>query len=114
MYYFRTALLGSCFKKCRVERSFIFQAMKTSRIVLAAVVALALIVGHFSNASAQTYKRHALVLEGTGTWCGYCPFGAYTLDSLEKSMGEKAVILSFHGPAGYGEPLYHKAIDTLA
>src|SRR3954462_12445029 len=109
MYYFRTALLGSCFRKCRVERSFIFQAMKTSRIVLAAVVALALIVGHFSNASAQTYKRHALIEEGTGTWCHACPPGAWCIDSLEHHFAN-AVAISWHGPSG--EPMYLMAMDT--
>jgi hypothetical protein len=85
--------------------------MKTSRIVLAAVVALALIVGHFSNASAQTYKRHALIEEGTGTWCHACPPGAWCIDSLEHHFAN-AVAISWHGPSG--EPMYLMAMDTLA
>src|SRR5436309_775917 len=85
--------------------------MKTTRVVLAAVVALALLVGHFSNSSAQTYKRHALIEEGTGTWCHACPQGAWTIDSLEKHYSG-TVAISWHGPSG--ETMYIKAMDSVA
>src|ERR1700733_1366869 len=87
--------------------------MKTMRVA-AAVVLAAITIGCFSNASAQTYKRHALIEEGTGNWCGYCPYGAFTIDSMIAEMGENLVAISWHGPNGYQEPLYIRAIDTLA
>gem|GEM_PF-6291938 len=87
--------------------------MKASRIVLVASLALAFAVFNFSKASAQTYKRHALIEEGTGTWCGYCPYGAFTIDSMTSAMGDNLVVISWHGPAGYGEPLWIKAGDTI-
>src|ERR1035441_1770427 len=98
-----------------------FLVMKTIRI--AVVLALsAMTIGCFSKVSAQTYKRHALIEEGTGTWCGYCPYGAFTVDSMSAHMGDNLVAISWHGPYNYGEPLYMtgknqngtQAMDTLA
>ena len=88
--------------------------MKTFRVVLAAVAVMALISGSLSTSFAQNYKRHALIEEGTGVWCGYCPYGAYTIDSMVSAMGDNLVVVSWHGPAGYGEPMYAKAEDTVA
>ncbi|MFI5202771.1 MAG: hypothetical protein ACHQNE_10320, partial [Candidatus Kapaibacterium sp.] len=87
--------------------------MKTTRVVLAALAVLALSAISISNASAQAYKRHALIEEGTGNWCGYCPYGAFTIDSMVAAMGDNLVAISWHGPAGYQEPLYSKAGDTV-
>src|SRR5438270_11099666 len=89
------------------------KTMKPTRVVLATLAVIAFTIVTFSSASAQQYKRHALVEEGTGTWCGYCPYGAYALDSLEKWMGDNVVEISFHGPTGCGEPLDIAALDTL-
>lgn len=88
--------------------------MKTSRVVLATIAVMALISFSLSNIFAQNYKRHALIEEGTGVWCGYCPYGAYTIDSMVSAMGDNLVVVSWHGPAGYGEPMYVKAEDTIA
>ncbi len=70
----------------------------------------------FSSVFSQAYKRHALIEEGTGTWCQYCPWGAYTIDSMERYMGEHLVAISWHGPKNYGEPLYipKGQCDTVA
>ncbi len=94
--------------------------MKTTRVVLSALVAAALFTGYFASARAQ-YARHALIEEGTGNWCGYCPYGAFTIDSMVARMGENLVVISWHGPSGDNEPLYligahptgYQAIDTL-
>ncbi len=83
--------------------------MKTTRVVLAALAVLALSTISLSNASAQAYQRHALIEEGTGNWCQWCPWGAFTIDSMTAAMGDHLVAISWHGPAGYGEPMYIKA-----
>ncbi len=46
--------------------------------------------------SSNTYKRGVLIEEPTGQWCGHCPLGAWYMDSLEKLMGDKAVVISWH------------------
>ena len=87
-----------------------------------AVALAAITIGFFSNVSAQTYKRHALIEEGTGNWCGYCPYGAFTIDSMVAKMKDNLVVISWHGPENYGDPLYlvgkdqagTQAIDTIA
>ncbi len=96
--------------------------MKHFRVVLATTLALALFSIAVSTLFAQNYKRHALIEEGTGNWCGWCPYGAFTIDSMVAAMGDNLVVISWHGPAGYGEPLYligtrptgAQAMDTLA
>jgi len=45
---------------------------------------------------AQTYKSHALVEEFTGQWCGYCPLGAWYMDSLRTYLPNNAIIISWH------------------
>ena len=83
--------------------------------MLAALAVLALSVISLSNASAQ-FQRHALIEEGTGVWCGYCPYGAFTIDSMVAAMGDNLVAISWHGPIGapYSEPLGTHAQDTIA
>ncbi len=96
--------------------------MKTIRVCFAAVLAVVIMSGYSGNAQAQ-YLRHALIEEGTGNWCGYCPYGAFTIDSMIAAMKENLVAISWHGPSGYGDPLYltgahptaaAQPMDTLA
>jgi len=56
-------------------------------------------------------KRAILIEEGTGTWCPNCPDGSYLIDSLHQDFGEKAVIITWHGPEG--EALFIRAFDTI-
>src|ERR1051326_9064917 len=87
--------------------------MKVSRLVIATVLALLLAIVYISNVFGQTYKRHALIEESTGTWCQFCAWGGYEMDSIEKAMGENVVAISWHGPKGYQEPLWIPQADTL-
>lgn len=56
-------------------------------------------------------KRAILIEEGTGTWCPNCPDGSYLIDTLNHDFGEKAVIVTWHGPEG--EALFNRAFDTI-
>ncbi|HYM19995.1 MAG TPA: hypothetical protein VEW28_03215 [Candidatus Kapabacteria bacterium] len=68
-----------------------------------------------SNAqSTNVYKRSAVVEEFTGTWCGYCPRGAWFMDSLQDHMGDNVVEICWHNnysipgntdPNSGGDPL---------
>src|SRR5665213_1040707 len=85
--------------------------MKTSRVVLAALAVLALSAISLSNVAAQ-YQRHALIEEGTGNWCGYCPYGAYNIDTMTAHMHDYLVAISWHTPFGQ-EPMAIRAGDTM-
>ena len=87
--------------------------MRTSRVAISSALAMALLCFVFSNVFGQGYARHALIEEGTGTWCQYCPWGAFTIDSMERQMGENLVAISWHGPTGYGEPMFISPGDTV-
>jgi hypothetical protein len=65
-----------------------------------------------SDSSAQ-YTRHAVFEEVTGTWCQYCPPGAWYSDSTEHKYGENFIAIAWHGPVSYGEPFATNAGDTL-
>jgi hypothetical protein len=62
----------------------------------------------FGSISAQTYKRNVVFEEFTGTWCGWCPYGGYNLDSIEHRMGHNAVVISWHN----GDEMHITAQDT--
>ncbi len=88
--------------------------MRKPRLVLLTVLALALAIVYVSNVFGQTYKRHALIEEGTGTWCQYCAWGGWEMDSIEKAMKENVVEISWHGPGGnYGEPMWIPQSDSM-
>lgn len=46
----------------------------------------------------------------TGAWCGWCPYGAWVIDSTEARLPEKAVVIDWH----FGDALEHKVHDSLA
>jgi hypothetical protein len=58
-----------------------------------------------SSASAQTqnFKRKVVLEEFTGTWCQYCPIGAWVMDSIQHRMGDWVVELAWHN--GGGDPM---------
>ncbi len=58
-----------------------------------------------SSVEAQTFKRGVLIEEATGTWCVHCALGAWSMDSLEHRLGDKAVVIAWHGPSGYPDPM---------
>lgn len=53
-----------------------------------------------ASASAQTqnFKRKVVFEDFTGTWCQYCPYGSWALDSMEKAnrMGDNIVVFGWH------------------
>jgi len=49
-----------------------------------------------SQVEAQSFNRGVFVEEFTGTWCGYCPRGAFYLDSLKHHMPDNAIVVSWH------------------
>jgi len=49
----------------------------------------------FENATAQ-YKQRVLIEDHTGAWCGFCPRGMVTGDSLEKVFGDKVICAKLH------------------
>lgn len=40
--------------------------------------------------------RGVLIEEFTGTWCGYCPRGAWFMDSLQEYLGDNVVEIAWH------------------
>jgi hypothetical protein len=78
------------------------------RLLLLSSLVLCVIVGA-SLSQAQTNKRAVSFEEFTGSWCGWCPYGAWNLDSIQNRMGRQAVIVSWH----YGDDMAIKAQDTI-
>lgn len=54
-----------------------------------------------------------LIEEGTGTWCGWCPYAHDILHDIEESKGDQVIALSYHGPVGSGDPWTSTAIDQV-
>jgi hypothetical protein len=78
------------------------------RLLFLSSLVLCIIAGA-SVSQAQTNKRAVSFEEFTGSWCGYCPYGAWNLDSIQNRMGRRAVIVSFHE----GDDMAIKAQDTI-
>lgn len=86
----------------------------TLRHVAFVIVALASILFSTNNSFSQTtYNRHVVFEEVTGTWCQYCPAGAWYADSTEHKYGDYFVALAWHGPMAYSEPMAIPAGDSL-
>jgi hypothetical protein len=64
--------------------------------------------GQSSNGS-----KRVVVELFTGTWGAYCPGGEWYCDTLEKHYQDSTIILAWHGPIEYAEPLAHPGGDTL-
>ena len=64
-------------------------------------------------AGAQPLVRHALLEEGTGGWCEWCAYGAYSIDSIQAHLGDSVVAIEWHGPGTASEPYWIPAMDSL-
>ena len=64
---------------------------------------------------AQT-TRNVLIEEFTGTWCGYCPYGADSLKAVLARNPGRAFGISYHGGAAIptNEPMWTSTTDTWA
>ena len=49
------------------------------------------------NILAEKIQRKVLVEEATGTWCGYCPQGAYYLEKLVHEYPDTVIAMAIHG-----------------
>lgn len=76
------------------------------------ILALSSFLFAASDSSAQ-YNRHVVFEEVTGTWCQYCPAGAWYSDSTEHKYGDYFVAIAWHGPVAYSEPYATNAGDSL-
>ena len=46
-----------------------------------------------ATAAPQLYPRTQVIEEGTGTWCGFCPFGMEILENLYKDVKDAPYII---------------------
>ena len=52
-----------------------------------------------ATAAPQLYPRTQVIEEGTGTWCGVCPFGMEILENLYKEVkGIPYIVIAVHQP----------------
>lgn len=49
------------------------------------------------DGSITCFRRTVLIEEGTGTWCMWCPRGAYGLELMHEKYGDKVVDVAVHG-----------------
>src|SRR6516225_3148810 len=86
--------------------------MKQSLILLAAVLLLltAMSVAPTGTGVAVAQTRHVLVEEFTGSWCGWCPRGAYAMQVLDKKYPGKVFCIAYHN----SDPMHTAQGDTLA
>lgn len=49
------------------------------------------------DGSISCFKRTVLIEEGTGTWCMWCPRGAYGLELMHEKYGDAIVDVAVHG-----------------
>ena len=61
------------------------------------------------------FERKVLVAEGTGTWCGYCPFMIRALELFGESgaNADKAVIVATHSSDEFSNAASDAAIRTM-
>lgn len=57
----------------------------------------------------QTYTKKVLIEEFTGTWCGYCPDGAYRMESIIAANPGKCYGASIHD----GDPMEISGLNNL-
>lgn len=78
-----------------------------------AFAALAILSFVWEQSSAQTtYKRSGIIEEFTGTWCGYCPRGAWFMDSLQDYMPNNAVEICWHNQDEMTIPKVEDSIEA--
>ena len=63
----------------------------------------------------SSFSRKVLVAEGTGTWCGYCPYmiAALELFSENGSNAEKAVIVATHSGDDFSSKASEAAVAAM-
>ena len=52
---------------------------------------------------ANTFDKHLVVEEYTATWCGYCPWMAYLLETWSKD-NDSLIVIAVHNDADLGYP----------
>jgi N-acetylneuraminic acid mutarotase len=67
---------------------------------------------HVQNEDVDT-DINVLMEEGTGTWCGYCPYGADSLRAVMAQFPGRAYGIAYHG-GSTTEPLKIPTVDTWA
>ena len=67
----------------------------TKRMIVG-IAAIVFVLSFSIDIFAQAYQRNVFVEEFTGTWCQYCPRGAWYMDSLAANMPDNAVIVAWH------------------
>lgn len=63
-----------------------------------------------STISAQQIVRPVVVEEATGTWCGFCPRGAVSMDYMSDKYGDDFVGIAVHN--GENDPMVVDAYDA--
>ncbi len=81
----------------RTNRAITLRAHITGYMAAGAVAAIALAAPYNLQAQVQPQPSTVLIEEGTGNWCGYCPGGARTLAQLRANLGERAIVIAYHG-----------------
>lgn len=54
-------------------------------------------------------QRRVLIEEGTGMWCGNCPYGEVALEHLQETMPDNIAVISVHN----GDAFAHQEYDQL-
>ena len=55
-------------------------------------------------------EMNVFVEQFTGTWCGYCPYGAEVLNDLKTELGDRLIRASWHS----GDEMQHHLYDDFA
>ncbi|HVZ40567.1 MAG TPA: kelch repeat-containing protein [Candidatus Kapabacteria bacterium] len=58
-------------------------------------------------------KTKVVVEEGTGTWCGWCPYSHRILDDIQSQHGQDMILIAYHGYVGTNDPWVSSTIDNL-
>lgn len=60
------------------------------------------------------FQRKVLITEGTGTWCGYCPYMITALELFSEygSNADKAVIVAMHSGDEFSNPASEAAVSA--
>lgn len=66
------------------------------------------------NLVAAAPGKRAVVEEGTGTWCQYCPRGALTMARMSKTYGSSYVGIAVHNGDPMADPTYDNGIGLNA
>jgi len=98
--------------------SLLWCIMRPSRLLLAVILCAAWcfntsIAQQPTKPAAAGFPRVVTIDEFTGTWCGFCPYGAWILDTMRSRMGASLVVNSFHNSASDVMALV-KVEDSLA